>query len=534
MTNFFLKWNAGADEGHRGLSATSDRALVTGRDGPVNRLHQSTQSDSRFQDRTRGSLLLGANTDDALRYRQMVEVSPEAILVCRGSTLLMANQAARRLLGAAHGSAFMRCDVYKFIRRDFHAMFAEYAANANVAGFHEQAWIRVDGSCLEVEIGISSLPYNAFQIVVRDISARKRDQAIQHGQNRILNLVATGAPLTTTLSEIARFAEQQSERGLCSILLLSSDGITFSERIAPSLPPSYLASMDIARVGPDSCSCGTAVYRREPVMVTDIAFDALWEPRREKALQHGLRACTSWPIFGPSRRVLGSLALYFREPVAPSRSDLELFRVCTRLAGIAIERHASEERIRYLAHYDGLTALPNRFLFKEYLELALRNAQRHNTQFAVFFLDLDRFKEINDTFGHDAGDGVLRQIAARLRAGLRDTDKIARMGGDEFYVLIEELGHGRHAGEVARKLVEEAARPLRVNGHPCQLGVSVGIAIYPQDGKDITTLLKNADSAMYGAKEGGKNAYRFHGARNLTESNRNRPRCIPALYPPGG
>jgi diguanylate cyclase (GGDEF)-like protein len=186
-----------------------------------------------------------------------------------------------------------------------------------------------------------------------------------------------------------------------------------------------------------------------------------------------------------------------------------LFDICTKLAGIAIESRASEEKIRYLAHYDGLTSLPNRFLFREYLDLALRNAQRHGEKFAVLFLDLDKFKEINDTLGHDAGDKVLREISKRLRSALRHTDKIARMGGDEFYVLIEELSNGHYAADIAQKLLDGASRPIRIGDQECQLSVSIGISIYPGDGNDGPTLLKNADYAMYRAKERGKNTYQF-------------------------
>lgn len=449
----------------------------------------------------------------AKQIRELFELSPEAIFICCDGTTVAANRAAGALLGAGSEISLVGRRIIEFVHPDFQALFEECEANAGAHGFQEQVWQDTYGQRIDVEISVANMRYNgssAVKIVARDISERKRAEALQIGQNHILNLVATGSPLKAVLTEIAHFVERHSDRGICSILLLDNDGVTLSERIAPSLPPSYLASLDVARSGPANCSCGTAVFRREPVMVTDLALDPLWERRRELALAHGLRACTSWPIFGTGRTVLGSLALYFREPVAPSAQDIELFGVCTKLAGIAIERHASEERIRYLAHYDGLTALPNRFLFKEYLDLALRTAQRHGKQFAVLFLDLDKFKEVNDTLGHDAGDHVLREIAIRLRGSLRDSDKIARMGGDEFYVLVEDLNSSLHAGEVARKLVEEAARPILVAGKVCQLGASVGIAIFPGDGKDAQTLLANADLAMYEAKESGRNAYRFH------------------------
>ncbi len=383
--------------------------------------------------------------------------------------------------------------------------------------------IRANGSLFPAELAIVPLSIDdnpIFTAFIRDISEFKRAEALQLGQNRILNMVATGASLSAILTEIARFAESQSESALCSILQLNADGTALVDGVAPSLSHSCASRLAETVVGPCSSSCGAAAFRATPIVVTDIAADPLWTFRRELALEHGLKACTSWPIFGTNgKKVLGTLALYFREAVGPTARDLQLLGICARLAGIAMESRASEERIRYLAHYDGLTSLPNRFLFKEYLDLALRTAQRHANKFAVLFLDLDKFKEINDTLGHDAGDQVLREIAKRMRNCVRHTDKIARMGGDEFYVLIEELSDGRHAAEVAQKLLDETARPVVVGDEECRLSVSIGIAIYPNDGKDGVALLKNADSAMYRAKDAGKNAYQFFSGQAITTNN---------------
>jgi diguanylate cyclase (GGDEF)-like protein/PAS domain S-box-containing protein len=452
--------------------------------------------------------------DNAMRYRQLVELSPEATFVYHDGQIALFNQAGSRLLGVRDPKDLLGRSIFDFIRSDHHALFHERARlqphEAQPTPFVEQVWIRQDGSAFHVEIGATNLMYNdlpSVQVVVRDITERKRAEALQLGQNRILNMVATGVPLQEILNAIARFVESQSGNGLCSILQLASDGVTLTDRIAPSLPAEYLAKIGDAHVGPCQASCGTAAYRGEPVVVTDIASDPLWETRREVALEFGLKACASWPIFGKHKKTLGTFALYFRETIAPSEKDLQLFAICTNLAGIAIESRASEEKIRYLAHYDGLTSLPNRFLFKEYLDLALRNARRHGNKFAVLFLDLDKFKEINDTMGHDAGDLVLCETAKRLRNCLRHTDKIARMGGDEFYVLIEELDDSRYAADVAQKLLEAASRPIEVGGKECHLSVSIGIAIYPDDGSDGQTLLKNADNAMYRAKDMGKNTF---------------------------
>jgi diguanylate cyclase (GGDEF)-like protein/PAS domain S-box-containing protein len=463
--------------------------------------------------------------DSALRYRQLVELSPEAIFVCHQTKLTLLNQAASRLLGAQHAIELLGRSIFDFIRPDYHALLPERprlpGPGIPSVPFVEQVWVRLDGTEFHVETAATNLIYNdspAVQIVVRDITERKQAEELQLGQNRILNMVATGVPLPEILTEIARFMETHFTQGMCSITLPNLEGTALSFGTAPSLPTSYAAQLGHLKPGRNNDSSDTALFQAAPVVVTDIANDPLWEGSRDLALKNGFKAWSVWPIVGKNRKMLGTFILYFREPVAPADKVLKLSDICINLAGIAIESRASEERIRYLAHYDGLTSLPNRFLFKEYLDLALRKAKRHGRRFAVFFLDLDKFKDINDTFGHDAGDQVLKEIATRLRNCLRSTDKIARMGGDEFYVLIEDLTDGRYVADIAEKLLEEASRPVYIDQQECRLSASIGIAIYPDNGSDGNTLLKKADSAMYRVKDFGKNGYQFHAAGEDTPS----------------
>jgi diguanylate cyclase (GGDEF)-like protein len=149
-------------------------------------------------------------------------------------------------------------------------------------------------------------------------------------------------------------------------------------------------------------------------------------------------------------------------------------------------------------------------MFGERLSQALAQARRYNRRLALLFVDLDGFKVVNDTFGHDAGDVLLREIAGRLRACLREGDVIGRIGGDEFVVLIEEFNDAERLALVAQKILETVARPVMVRGQECQVTSSVGISAYPQDGKDSQALLRSADSAMYRAKEQGKNRFQFY------------------------
>jgi len=185
------------------------------------------------------------------------------------------------------------------------------------------------------------------------------------------------------------------------------------------------------------------------------------------------------------------------------------------------ERKRAEGQIRILAYYDGLTLLPNRRLFLEKLGVTLENVKRRGGLHAVLFLDLDRFKQINDTLGHGVGDRLLQAVAERLRRSLRSSDAIARgdlagtnedvcrLGGDEFIVSISNISRGEDAASVAKRILEALQQPFRLDEQEVFISASIGISLFPQDGTDLETLLKNADAAMYQAKEAGRNNCQF-------------------------
>lgn len=181
------------------------------------------------------------------------------------------------------------------------------------------------------------------------------------------------------------------------------------------------------------------------------------------------------------------------------------------------ERKQAEKKIRHLAYHDTLTGLPNRILFNERVERALSRAKRLGVKFALLFMDLDRFKLINDTLGHNVGDVFLKKVAERLQKLIRDTDYlaldsslIARFGGDEFTILLEGVAAQQDASKVAQRFLEDINTPITLDDHALQITTSIGISIFPDDGTDAVTLIKNADSAMYFAKMMGKNNFQFY------------------------
>lgn len=170
-------------------------------------------------------------------------------------------------------------------------------------------------------------------------------------------------------------------------------------------------------------------------------------------------------------------------------------------------RKESEDTIRQLAYYDSLTGLPNRVLFLDRLTLALIKAERDEENLTIMMIDVDKFKEINDTFGHNGGDLLLKEIGQRLTGFLRKSDTVARLGGDEFVALLPETGHEDDIGKIADKILDEIQKPLSLDGRSVQATISIGLAFYPKDGQTVELLLKNADRAMYRAKELGRNNY---------------------------
>jgi diguanylate cyclase (GGDEF)-like protein/PAS domain S-box-containing protein len=174
------------------------------------------------------------------------------------------------------------------------------------------------------------------------------------------------------------------------------------------------------------------------------------------------------------------------------------------------ERKAAEDRIAFLAYHDALTGLPNRVLAKERLDLAIALASRSGHKVALLFFDLDNFKMINDSLGHSTGDALLRAVATRLRGCIREGDTLSRVGGDEFLLVVSDVAAPDDVGAVSEKILAQLTEPFHVEGNELTTSVSMGVAVYPDDGQDFDALLKKADTAMYSAKEAGRNTYRFY------------------------
>jgi diguanylate cyclase (GGDEF)-like protein/PAS domain S-box-containing protein len=347
--------------------------------------------------------------------------------------------------------------------------------------------------------------------IARDITERKLHEMLREDEARLLEMIASSAPLESILDRLMRLVELQLEGLHASVLIMDETGKHLYHGAAPSLPPDYVEAVNGLAIGPCQGSCGTAAHRREPVIVTDILEDPLWTEFRNLVEPYGYRSCWSVPILSHRSEVLGTFALYSRTARAPTESENRLLDMAKRIAGIAIERRQAEDRIQFMANHDVLTGLPNRSLLKDRLSQAMLHAKRHDHCVTVAFIDLDNFKLVNDSLGHNVGDELLKEVASRMVKCLRATDTVVRLGGDEFVIVLFDQSKEADAVLVTIERIRAAiSAPMHIEGHEIKVTSSIGIASYPNDAEDHHMLLANADAAMYRAKESGRDNFQFY------------------------
>ena len=256
---------------------------------------------------------------------------------------------------------------------------------------------------------------------------------------------------------------------------------------------------------------GRAWAGHEPLVLTDVGSEQGFS-RTTAALQAGLHGALALPIVAAGRN-FGVIELFSAGTIQPDDALMQLLKSLSSQIGQSFQRRLAEDQLRFIATHDSLTDLPNRSLFNERLRHALHQGTRYTRGIAVMFIDMDRFKVVNDSLGHSAGDRLLQDSAKRLAECLRESDTVARLGGDEFVVMIENFTAPKDAIAVAQKALASLAKPFFVDGQEFLMSASIGISTFPDDGKDAETLLKNADIAMYRAKDQGRNNYQFYSAQ---------------------
>jgi diguanylate cyclase (GGDEF)-like protein len=347
-------------------------------------------------------------------------------------------------------------------------------------------------------------------------AARVRDLVASH--NRLHELIAQAAPLSDVLRELVEGIERYEPSVIPCVVLLDRESNTLHPGAGPSLPPHYLASIDGVVIGPNVGTCGSAAWSGRLTITEDIAEDPKWAPIRDFVLLAGLRHCWSMPIKAPDGEVLGTLALYGPQPRHPLPEHLVLMQDGARLAGIAIERHRTMERLIHDARHDSLTGLPNRAAIFEHLDHAIAGVEPP-AKVAVLFMDLDGLKALNDTLGHDRADEMISQIGARLSASVRADELVGRFGGDEFVLIAEGITENAQAAELGSRVLDAISKPL-VGLESTVVTASVGIALIGAPDTGAREAIRQADSAMYVAKRAGRGGCSFFSGSQRTWSGR--------------
>jgi PAS domain S-box-containing protein len=295
------------------------------------------------------------------KYRDLINASPDAVCVLDAdSKWVLVNPAGIKLAGRPEEELIGSSVTDTYVPEELH-LFRDRIEKLKAEGSFrfERKFLRKNGEVIPVEVSLAALRGRYYQAIIRDISQRKRREALLAGENRVLEMVAKGDSLAEILDKLCVLVEEQSSGVLASILLMDPNGKQLRHGAAPNLPKTYTEAIDGTFIGPAVGSCGTAAFRAEQVIVSDIAADPLWADFRDLALAHSLRACWSTPIFSSEGKVIGTFAMYYREPRSPSPREQETIKHITYLAGVAIQRKLAERARReseaYLAEAQRLS-----------------------------------------------------------------------------------------------------------------------------------------------------------------------------------
>lgn len=320
-------------------------------------------------------------------------------------------------------------------------------------------------------------------------------QALEADRTRVLEMVVCNEPLHAVMDALFTLIAHQVEHPALAVTALGTD--PFETCFHSGLPAEVVVALEMFC----SSSEWSALAAAGSEACKKIA-GALAEPAERCGLQ--IEWCRR--IEGSSGRLLGTLTAF--GTAALPAPDLQLLEKAIVLTGFVLEHVQLYQELAHRAQHDALTGLPNRILFEDRLRQAIASAKRQSQRLALLWIDLDRFKLVNDTLGHRTGDELLHQISARIRGAVRASDTVARMGGDEFAVILTHLEGTARPEMIAQKVLDALQQPVRVSEHDLLVTGSIGIACYPEHGDDPTSLVKAADIAMYKAKASGKNAYK--------------------------
>lgn len=444
-----------------------------------------------------------------LPLENVIDLLVDAICVVRvDAEIVYVSAAAEHIFGYSPHEMIGR-KMTEFMHPDHRArslFHAQQVMDNQAPLYFENRYVRKDGSVADVMWTASWSPEHGVRVAVaRDITGRKRAESMQAA------LYAISEAAHTTADLVALF--QCVHQIIDGLLPARNFFVALYDADADELSFPYFADDHDPQPTPRPLNSGTlsaeVVRSGKPLLFRsdDEAFtsDGVRSIVARRVHGHAPLAWLGVPLI-VQRGVIGVLVVQsYTGDVTYGEDDKQLLQFVSTQVAAAIERKQIEARLSHMARYDHLTELPNRALFRDRLENALARARRDKERVAILYLDLDRFKEINDRFGHAAGDQLLREVGHRLATCVRESDTVGRLGGDEFAVLLPRIGQPDDAMAVAEKIRRELRRPIALDDRAVTVAGSIGIALYPDHGERESDLLKLADDAMYAAKRRGGN-----------------------------
>lgn len=458
--------------------------------------------------------------DDLRRFGAAMEATTDAIFLIDTTRMQLAdvNGAACRLFGRPRADMLATAPEILFatprheLTKAWHALIADDVRNTTV----ETHYQRADGSQMPVEVRCHAARVGDVWLivqVVRDVTASKgiqralQRQAVQHGLlARFGQFALENPPLHDLMAQAVEIVCQGLGVELCRVLEAGPDDHVLIQVAASGWHEPWATEkvFDAVAETQDHFVLGA----RESIVVADFETELRFRPSAI-LLEHGVRSAVEALICGGGGSY-GVIGAYSSDRGRFGAESAHFVQSISNTLAAAIERKNGEDRLAYMAQFDALTGLPNRSMYLDRLGHTLIEAERDGLPVGVLFVDIDRFKNVNDTLGHGVGDLLLVEIAERLRCAVRPGDTVGRLGGDEFAIALAHLARVDDATLVAQKVVSTLAAPFQLGSHEVYVSASIGIGLYPIDGREADELLRNADTAMYRAKESGRNAYQFY------------------------
>ena len=413
--------------------------------------------------------------------------------------LIFVSAACERIFGYTPQEMVGKCmfDLVAPEDRERTMQSAREVMSVNPQQHFENRYIRKDGQVVHIMWSTRWSPADRLRIgIARDITERKQAEAMQAALYAISEAAHAAEDLATLIRRIHWIIGELLPALNFSVALYDQekDQLSF-----PYLVDQY----DQSPVPPQPAAgtlCAEVVRTGQSLLLTPETMAVIPEGLRVAAGKNSL--CWLGVPLKSHKGTIGVLALKsYQGGVRYGEKDKELLQFVSTQVATAIERQQMQARLQHMAQYDQLTDLPNRGFLHDRLNTALARARREQGRLAVLYLDLDKFKQVNDSFGHAAGDLLLQEIAQRLRQCVRESDTVARIGGDEFVVLLECIQLPEHAALVVEKIRSAFQTPLHIEGHSLSILPSIGIALYPEHGDEGQKLLKHADEAMYAEKK---------------------------------